>query len=47
VANGISPDERYVQISAGLDYRSAAPVSGVRFGDAAERLEVAIEVQQQ
>jgi transglutaminase-like putative cysteine protease len=46
VANGISPDERYVQIAAGLDYRSAAPVSGVRFGDGAERLEVRLQVQQ-
>ena len=46
VANGISPDDRYVQKAVGLDYRSAAPVSGVRFGQAAERLEVSLQVQQ-
>ncbi|MEM7719466.1 MAG: transglutaminase family protein [Pseudomonadota bacterium] len=47
VSNGISPDARYVRVATGLDYREAAPISGVRFGPAAEQLDVAIKVQQQ
>lgn len=47
VSNGISPDERYVRVATGLDYRDAAPVSGLRFGDhGRESLAVDIEVQQ-
>ena len=46
VSNGISPDERYVEIATGLDFASAAPVSGVRFGAATERLQVSLQVQQ-
>ena len=29
VSNGHSPDERYVALARGLDYRDAAPVSGI------------------
>lgn len=47
VSNGISPDARYVRVATGLDYREAAPVSGLRFGDGEETLRVNIEVQQQ
>jgi transglutaminase-like putative cysteine protease len=47
VSNGISPDSRYVRVATGLDYREAAPVSGLRFGRSVEELDVAIEVQQQ
>lgn len=47
VSNAISPDARYVRVATGLDYREAAPVSGVRFGTGAETLTVNIEVQQQ
>lgn len=47
VSNGISPDARYVRVATGLDYREAAPISGLRFGQATEELDVAIEVQQQ
>lgn len=47
VSNGISPDARYVRVATGLDYREAAPISGLRFGSATEELDVAIEVQQQ
>jgi transglutaminase-like putative cysteine protease len=47
ISNAISPDERYVRVATGLDYTEAAPVSGVRFGAAAETLDVSIEVQQQ
>jgi len=46
VANGISPDGRYVRIATGRDYRDAAPVSGIRHGAAEERLEVKITVEQ-
>lgn len=47
VSNGISPDERYVRVATGLDYREAAPISGLSFGDhGAESLAVDIQVQQ-
>lgn len=46
VSNGISPDERYVRVATGLDYRDAAPVSGMRFGDSAESMNVTLQVQQ-
>lgn len=45
VSNGVSPDERYVRVATGLDYRDAAPISGVRIGDARESMIVAIRVQ--
>lgn len=47
VSNGISPDARYVRVATGLDYREAAPISGLHYGPAGEELDVAIEVQQQ
>lgn len=48
VSNSICPDERYVRVATGLDYRDAAPISGLRIGDhGAESLSVAIQVQQQ
>lgn len=47
ISNGISPDARYVRVATGLDYREAAPISGLRFGPATEELDVTIEVQQQ
>lgn len=45
-SNGISPDERYVRLAAGRDYVEANPVTGIRLGQAAERLEVRITVEQ-
>lgn len=45
-SNGISPDERYVRIAVGRDYREAMPVTGIRMGQASERLEVRITVEQ-
>jgi len=45
-ANGQCPTEAYVRVAAGLDYRSAAPVTGLWRGDAEESLAVAVEVQQ-
>lgn len=47
VSNGISPDWRYVRVATGLDYGDAAPITGTRFGSAAETMAVAVEVQQQ
>ena len=46
VSNGICPDDRYVRVAVGLDYKEAAPVVGVRFGDASEHMHVALQVQQ-
>jgi transglutaminase-like putative cysteine protease len=46
VSNGISPDERYVRIATGLDYKDAAPVSGMRYGDSNESMMVSIQVEQ-
>ena len=45
VSNGVSPDERYVRVATGLDYRDAAPVSGIRIGDAAESMTVTVHVK--
>ncbi|KQZ99706.1 transglutaminase [Mesorhizobium sp. Root157] len=45
-SNGISPDERYVRIAVGRDYRDAMPASGIRLGQAEERLAVQITVEQ-
>ena len=36
ISNGISPDARYVRVATGLDYREAAPISGLRYGSGAE-----------
>lgn len=45
-ANGISADERYVTVATGRDYRDAMPISGILLGQAEERLEVRITVEQ-
>ncbi|MCY3955658.1 MAG: transglutaminase family protein [Nitrospira sp.] len=45
VSNGVSPDERYVRVATGLDYRDAAPISGIRIGDAKESMIVTVRVQ--
>lgn len=44
--NGISPDDAYVRVAVGLDYREAAPLAGARVGGGEERLEVSIRVDQ-
>lgn len=46
-ANGISPDERYVRVASGRDYDEAAPMGGLRFGPASERLHVCLSVAEQ
>ena len=44
-ANNICPDARYVRLSTGLDYKDAAPVSGMVMGKAAETMSVSITVE--
>lgn len=44
-ANNICPDARYVRLAIGLDYRDAAPVSGMVVGKAAETMSVSITVE--
>lgn len=46
ISNGYSPDERYIRVATGLDYRDASPVSGMRFGASDENMVVQIQVQQ-
>jgi len=46
IANGISPDPRYVRVATGLDYREAAPISGLRLGDGDESMVVTLQVEQ-
>nr|MBA2238700.1 transglutaminase family protein [Lysobacter sp.] len=43
-ANRLSPDERYVRVASGRDYRDAAPVRGVRLGGIAETLDVTVDI---
>lgn len=45
-ANRMSPDERYVRLATGRDYRDAMPVSGIRLGQGEERLAVSVTVEQ-
>ena len=47
ISNGISPDARYVRVATGRDYREAAPITGISFGGAEERLHVSLAVEQQ
>lgn len=46
VSNGISPDARYVRLATGLDYREAAPISGMRLGSSNESMIVSLQIQQ-
>lgn len=46
VSNGVSPDEKYVRIAIGRDARDAAPIEGLRMGNADETLMVSLQVQQ-
>lgn len=47
ISNGISPDERYVRVATGRDYREAAPVTGMSWGPGESRLAVKLAVEQQ
>jgi transglutaminase-like putative cysteine protease len=43
-ANNALPGESYLRIAIGLDYWQAAPVRGIRRGDAEETLDVAVAI---
>lgn len=45
-ANRICPDEHYVRIACGRDYRDAAPVRGIHQGGEAETLEVSVSISE-
>jgi hypothetical protein len=47
ISNGISPDERYVRVATGRDYREAAPITGRTQGAKDRSLEVRLSVEQQ
>ena len=47
ISNAISPDTRYVRVATGLDYREAAPISGLRFGTGSEQLAVDLMIAEQ
>jgi transglutaminase-like putative cysteine protease len=44
--HGISADDAYIRVAAGLDYRDAAPFAGARSGGGTEQLSVDVRVQQ-
>lgn len=46
-ANHICPDERYVRVAIGRDYRDAAPVRGIQVGGDSERMDVVVRVGNQ
>lgn len=47
ISNGISPDERYVRVATGRDYREAAPVTGMSYGAGDSVLHVRLAVEHQ
>lgn len=47
ISNGICPDQRYVRIATGRDYRDAAPVTGISYGAGEGVLKVSLAVEQQ
>jgi len=42
--NDMCPDDRYVRVAKGLDFRDAAPISGARIGGGHEVLNVGVDV---
>ena len=46
VSNSISPDDKYIPISIGLDSLDAAPISGLRFGGGNEAMTVSLNIEQ-
>ncbi len=46
ISNGISPDERYVRVATGCDYRDAAPIIGIAHGTGESALNVRLSVEQ-
>jgi transglutaminase-like putative cysteine protease len=45
-SNGICPDDAYIRVASGLDYRDAAPFAGARRGGGNEELSVSVQVRQ-
>ena len=45
IANGISPDDRYVRLSVGLDYGDCAPIRGTRIGSGRSRISERLRVE--
>lgn len=45
-SNRQSPTEAYVRVAVGLDYRSAAPILGLRHGGGDEEMEVKVRIAQ-
>ncbi len=45
-SNGVCADARYVGVATGLDFTDAAPISGIRHGNATETLAVSLIVEQ-
>ena len=45
-ANKVSTTDAYVRVAIGLDYLSAAPIRGTRFGGIGETMTVAVQVAQ-
>lgn len=43
-ANDHCPDDRYVRVAKGLDFRDAAPISGARVGGGHEVLNIGVDV---
>ncbi|MFZ5704163.1 MAG: transglutaminase family protein [Pseudomonadota bacterium] len=43
-ANDMCPNDRYVRVAKGLDFRDAAPISGARIGGGHEVMNVGVEV---
>ncbi|MGR6468693.1 transglutaminase family protein [Rhizobium sp. PAMB 3182] len=43
-ANNLCPDERYIRVACGLDYRDTAPVSGMRIGTGEEKMTVTVKI---
>ena len=46
ISNGISPDQRYIRVATGFDYRDAAPITGLSFGASDESMVVSLRVEQ-
>ncbi|NCP19005.1 MAG: transglutaminase family protein [Erythrobacter sp.] len=46
ISNGYSPDERYIRVATGIDFREAAPLSGMRMGGSHESVLVSLRVEQ-
>ena len=46
VSNGYSPDQRYIRVATGFDYRDAAPITGLSFGATDKSMVVSLRVEQ-